>query len=142
MVIDVSGDGANKSGPPVEGIRDQVLAKDIVINGLPIMREGSTTSSWMDVPDLDRYYKDCVVGGPGSFSLPVRNIDELQRTIRAKMVSEIAGLQPPGQTEGLFKLAQAVRPMKANCLIGEQRRGGNFDFSNPPPRMTPFSPGN
>jgi hypothetical protein len=142
MVIDVSGDGANNSGAPVESVRDEILARNIVINGLPIMREGSTTSSWMDVPDLDRYYKDCVVGGPGSFSLPVRTIDELQRTIRAKMVSEIAGLTPPRQEQGLFKLAQAQRAPKTNCLIGEQRRGGNFDFGSPPPPMTPLSPGN
>src|ERR1700752_2572618 len=36
-VIDISGDGPNNSGPPVTPVRDEALAKGIVINGLPIM---------------------------------------------------------------------------------------------------------
>src|SRR3954454_19827207 len=36
-VIDVSGDGANNSGPLVTMVRDDVLAAGITINGLPLM---------------------------------------------------------------------------------------------------------
>src|SRR5690606_35879563 len=36
-VIDVSGDGANNSGPLVTIARDAVLSKGITINGLPIL---------------------------------------------------------------------------------------------------------
>src|SRR3954470_18943796 len=36
-VIDVSGDGANNSGPPITVVRDDVLSAGITINGLPIM---------------------------------------------------------------------------------------------------------
>ena len=36
-VIDVSGDGANNTGPLVASTRDEVLAAGITINGLPIM---------------------------------------------------------------------------------------------------------
>src|SRR6185503_6418300 len=39
QVIDVSGDGANNAGPLVEPVRDEVIKRGIVINGLPIMLE-------------------------------------------------------------------------------------------------------
>ena len=60
-VIDVSGDGPNNSGPPVEPARDAVVAKGVVINGLPIVLK---TGGPFDIPNLDEYYANCVVGGP------------------------------------------------------------------------------
>ena len=39
-VIDVSGDGPNNAGLPVTGIRDELVASGIVINGLPIVLKG------------------------------------------------------------------------------------------------------
>ena len=43
-VIDVSGDGPNNAGVPVTGIRDELIADGIVINGLPIVLKRA--SSW------------------------------------------------------------------------------------------------
>ncbi len=61
-VIDVSGDGPNNEGHLVDKVRDEIVAKGIVINGLPIM----TPADQFDVyylPDLDKYYAGCVIGG-------------------------------------------------------------------------------
>ena len=65
-VIDVSGDGVNNNGPLVTLARDEVLAKGITINGLPIMLK-RPMSSTMDIDNLDVYFEDCVIGGPGAF---------------------------------------------------------------------------
>ena len=46
-VIDVSGDGANNNGPPVTLTRDEVLAKGITINGLPIMLKRPNPARWI-----------------------------------------------------------------------------------------------
>ena len=63
-VIDVSGDGVNNSGPPLAAIRERILEDGIVINGLPIvLRPTMGYSSW-DLPNLDKYYANCVIGGP------------------------------------------------------------------------------
>ena len=70
-VIDVSGDGANNSGPFVTIVRDDVLAAGITINGLPIMLK-RPNSFTMDIENLDVYYEDCVIGGPGAFVIPIR----------------------------------------------------------------------
>src|SRR6266478_7681898 len=63
-VVDVSGDGANNSGPFVTIARDDVLAAGMTINGLPIMlkRPNSVT---MDIDNLDVYYEYCVILGAG-----------------------------------------------------------------------------
>src|SRR5262249_36210222 len=65
-VVDVSGDGANNSGSFVTLVRDDVLAAGITINGLPIMLK-RPNSFTMDIENLDVYYEDCVIGGPGAF---------------------------------------------------------------------------
>ena len=92
-VIDVSGDGANNSGPFVTLVRDEVVADGITINGLPIMLK-RPNSFTMDIEQLDIYYEDCVIGGPGAFVIPIRERDQFKEATRTKLVLEIAGRTP------------------------------------------------
>jgi hypothetical protein len=129
-VIDISGDGPNNQGPQIEGVRDAVVAKRIIINGLPVLMNTAT--------DLEQYYRNCVIGGRGAFLIPVKTIDMLSSSIRAKLVSEIAGVQPPrAPNEPRFQLAQMAAPAKYDCRAGE--RGGGFGRFNGPNRPQ-FSP--
>ncbi len=90
-VIDVSGDGSNNMGPPVTIMRDEVLAAGITINGLPIMlSRGYATGP--AVPNLDLYYEDCVIGGPGSFLITIKEREQFKEATRNKLVQEIAGV--------------------------------------------------
>src|SRR6185503_11176639 len=88
-VIDVSGDGANNSGPVVTLVRDDVVGSGITINGLPIMLK-RPNSFTMDIEHLDIYYEDCVIGGPGAFVIPIRERDQFKEATRTKLVLEIA----------------------------------------------------
>jgi hypothetical protein len=115
-VIDVSGDGPNSAGPPVVPARDQALARDITINGLPIMLREPSFTPW-SIPDLDLYYSDCVTGGPGSFVIPVDDPSQFVVAIRQKLVLDIAGAPPR-----LLPAAQAQRAPRIDCLIGEKLR--------------------
>src|SRR5262249_32844482 len=87
-VIDVSGDGANNMGMPVEVARQAVLHAGIVINGLPIMMKES--AGFGSLSNLDVYYEDCVIGGAGAFMVVVRSADQFAEAIRRKLVMEIA----------------------------------------------------
>jgi hypothetical protein len=121
-VIDVSGDGVNNNGPLVTVARDEVLAKGITINGLPIMLK-RPMSATMDIDNLDVYYEDCVIGGPGAFVIPIKERDQFKEAIRTKLVLEIAGRTP----EPRVIPAQARAP-RVSCTIGEliwQQRWGN-----------------
>jgi hypothetical protein len=121
-VIDVSGDGANNSGALVTMMRDEVLSAGITINGLPIMLK-RPNSFTMDIEDLDIYYEDCVIGGPGAFVIPIREREQFKEATRTKLVLEIAGRMP----ERRVTPAQARAP-RISCAIGEQmwrERWGN-----------------
>jgi hypothetical protein len=121
-VIDVSGDGPNNSGPLVELTRDDLVADGITINGLPLVLKRPNFST-MDIVDLDLYYEDCVIGGPGAFVVPVREHAKFVEAIRTKLVLEIA--QRPA--DGKVIPAQAKTP-RVSCTIGErlwQQRWGN-----------------
>jgi hypothetical protein len=121
-VIDVSGDGANNSGPFVTIVRDDVLAAGITINGLPIMLKRPNAFT-MDIDNLDIYYEDCVIGGPGAFVIPIREREQFKEATRTKLVLEIAG---PVPQRGLVPV-QAKAP-RISCTIGEQmwrERWGN-----------------
>jgi len=126
-VIDVSGDGANNSGPLVAPMRDEVLAAGITINGLPVMLKRSNPGT-LDIDQLDIYYEDCVIGGPGAFVIPIREREKFIEATRTKLVLEIAGRQP----EPRVVPASAPAP-RVSCTIGErlwqERWGGSgFDF--------------
>jgi len=126
-VIDVSGDGANNAGPLIVPTRDDVLAAGITINGLPIMLKRPTPGT-MDMENLDVYYEDCVIGGPGAFVVPIRERSKFIEATRTKLVLEIAGRQPAPRV--VPASAQAPR---ISCTIGEkmwqERWGGRgFDF--------------
>lgn len=114
-VIDVSGDGVNNQGWRVDNVRDEVVARGITINGLPLMLKRPNTSS-MDIEDLDLYYEDCVIGGPGAFVVPVRERAEFITAIKTKMVLEVAGVVPKRTP----RIIPVVQPPRTSCTIGEK----------------------
>jgi hypothetical protein len=113
-VIDISGDGPNNNGAPVLGAREVALAKGITINGLPIMVKEPSFST-MDIENLDWYYEDCVIGGPGSFVVAIKDRDKFKEAIRTKLLLEVAGRTPEGRI-----VPVAEREPRVSCLIGEK----------------------
>lgn len=120
-VIDISGDGPNNQGQPVTGARDALIAQGITINGLPLMTNGGLSSAY-DVENLDLYYQDCVIGGPGAFMVPVNDWSQFPEAVRRKLVLELAG--GPPQEAGDEAAHPPVRLAQAapgyDCMIGEK----------------------
>ena len=104
-VIDVSGDGPNNDGRPVTAARDAAVAAGVTINGLPLLIR-PVRAAYMDIEDLDLYYRDCVIGGPGAFMIPVRDTKAFIDATRTKLVMEIA-----------------ARPMLPIVRVADDRRG-------------------
>ena len=113
-VIDLSGDGTNNQGTLVETSRDEALAKGITINGLPIMLK-RPNSSMMDIDNLDVYYEDCIIGGPGAFVIPIREREKFREATRTKLVLEVAGAVPPARV-----IPAAKSGPRVSCTIGER----------------------
>jgi hypothetical protein len=110
-VIDISGDGPNNTGPPVIAARDEAVMDGITVNGLPILIRPSST-----MRDLDRYYAECVIGGPGSFVLPIRQASEFAAAIRRKLILEVSGA-PVAERD---VPVESTEPM--DCERGERER--------------------
>jgi uncharacterized protein DUF1194 len=113
-VIDISGDGPNNDGALVTGARDEALSKGIVINGLPIMVKEPSYST-MDIDNLDWYYEDCVIGGPGAFVVPIKDREKFKEAIRTKLLLEVAGRVPDRPIVHV-----ADRDPRVSCTIGEK----------------------
>jgi hypothetical protein len=64
------------------------VAEHITINGLPILH--------ME-PDIDQYYAENVIGGPGAFMVPARDFAAFAEAIHKKLILEMAGT---GQSAG------------------------------------------
>lgn len=121
-VIDVSGDGANNNGPLLVPVRDEIVEKGIVINGLPIILK-VPLGSGMDIDGLDLYYEDCVIGGPGAFVIPIRERGKFKEATRTKLVQEIASVP-----SGPRVMPASTTAPRISCTLGEQiwqQRWGN-----------------
>ena len=111
-VIDVSGDGPNNQGEPVLAARDDALNQGIIINGLPLMTTDALSNIW-GIPDLDVFYENCVIGGPGAFVVPVYDWDQFAGAVKQKLILEIA-VGPAAVIP-----VQYTPPQPYDCLIGE-----------------------
>jgi hypothetical protein len=89
-VIDVSSDGRNNKGRSVLDARAAAVSKGITINGLPVILGGSAE----DIADMESYFRDCVIGGPGAFLIMIQEQNQFAEAIRLKIIREIAGKSP------------------------------------------------
>lgn len=94
QVIDISGDGPNNSGPLVTIARDKALRAGLTINGLPIINDRPSRWGRPPMPNLDLYYRNCVIGGPRAFIVVAEDFQSFARAIRKKLVLEIVAVTP------------------------------------------------
>ncbi|WP_291163428.1 DUF1194 domain-containing protein [Hyphomicrobium sp.] len=103
IIIDVSGDGPDNCNAeePIETVRDELVANGVTINGLPILLDTPEDSALLPKavpggpPPLEQWYREHVMGGPGSFVLPAQGYGDFERAIRQKFVIEVSGLASP-----------------------------------------------
>lgn len=81
-VIDVSGDGSNNAGLPVAAGRAAALALGATVNALAVVDEE---------PDLEDYYREAVIGGPGAFVMRAEDYAAFAEAILRKLLRETAG---------------------------------------------------
>jgi hypothetical protein len=73
--------------------------------------------STMDIDNLDFYYEDCVIGGPGAFVVTIKDRDKFKEAIRTKLLLEVAGRTPE---RPVVPAAAPAKEARVNCLIGEK----------------------
>ncbi len=94
-VIDISGDGPHNQGRRLADARREALDKGITINGLPILNDRPQPWGIMSTPrdmQLDLYYSDYVIGGPGAFFVAAEDFEAFRSAILSKLIREIANV--------------------------------------------------
>jgi hypothetical protein len=112
-VIDISGDGPNNDGPAVVAAREAAVAAGVTLNGLAILNHRPGPFGYPVLEDLDVYFEECVIAGPGAFVIVADGFETFGAAIRRKLVLEIAGLapaRPPARSAAGY-----------DCLIGERQ---------------------
>lgn len=110
-VIDISGDGPNNEGGFVARARDAAVEAGVTINGLPIIIKRGWSSP-ADIDNLDEYYRDCVIGGPGAFMVTITEKEQFASAIKQKILRELA---TPTQNDITSTPARGG----ADCTMGE-----------------------
>ena len=124
-VIDVSGDGVNNRGRPAADARDDAVRAGVGINGLPIL---------VLEPNLDHYYKDNVIGGPGAFVIAAESYATFTEAVLKKLVTEIAAAERPMMMRKVLGQGNGVIPGLVPGIHPSARAGASW-------RVDPGDPG-
>ena len=89
QVVDVSGDGVNNNGPAPDGLRDALVERGVVVNGLPIINDRPRWGR-PNGEELVPFYRESVAGGPGHFVIVAEGFDTFADAIKRKLVQEIS----------------------------------------------------
>jgi len=80
-IIDLSGDGRQNAGPPLDLVRQRAAGLGVTINGLAIANEVST---------LDYYFERRLITGSGAFVEKARDYGDYARAIKRKLLRELS----------------------------------------------------
>lgn len=97
-VIDVCADGANNAGRESSAARDDAMKAGITINGLAIINENPASWTFAHVHPpggLPNYFRENIIGGPGSFVLEIRDFSMFADAMTRKLILEIASTGGP-----------------------------------------------
>jgi Protein of unknown function (DUF1194) len=91
------------------------------------------------LPDLDKYYAGCVIGGPGSFIHVAHGFEDLERALRRKLIQEISSAPPHSL---LMKVAAVSQhsphaEYEKGCDVGERMRFGTLQSLDEPVDFLP-----
>ena len=95
-VLDISGDGINNASRPgrsLAQLRGEALEAGIVVNGVVILDRNPPPNRPQRYP-VDRFYRESVIGGPGSFLMVAEGFESFAGAIRRKLIREIAAAAP------------------------------------------------
>lgn len=95
-VLDISGDGINNAARPGRSlpvVREEALDTGVVVNGVVILDRNPPPNRPTRYP-VDRFYRESVIGGPGSFLVVAEGFEAFAGAIRHKLVREVAEAVP------------------------------------------------
>jgi hypothetical protein len=96
-VMGFSGGGLHKAGRGLAAARRAALEQGIIINGLALQDRVAAGLATAGAIAPEAYYRDEVIGGPGSFLVVAEGFAAFEAAVRRKIIREIALAPPPGE---------------------------------------------
>ena len=117
MVIDVSGDGPQIGGRPIDWARDRAVDAGITINALAVKSRGGGYRGPGGIP-LEMHYRLDVIGGLGAFVMVADEATPFADVLLAKIIREIADARPTGAAQDVTGIGNAERAIQyaANAI--------------------------
>lgn len=106
MVIDVSGDGPQIGGRPIDWARDRAVDAGITINALAVKSRGGGYRGPGNIP-LEMHYRLDVIGGLGAFVMVADEDTPFSDVLLAKIIREIADIRPTGRRHSVAGIGNA-----------------------------------
>lgn len=100
-VIDISGNGENNDGFPVQQARNTAVEKGYTINAIAIPQQSGGVMNW----SLETYFTDNVIGGPQAFVMVPRTAADYAVALGRKLAREIAFGGEPQRLAGVEALS-------------------------------------
>jgi hypothetical protein len=95
LVIDVSGDGPQIGGRPIDWARDRAVDAGITVNALAVKSRGGNRPGPGGMP-LEMHYRLDIIGGVGAFVMVADEQTRFADVLLAKIIREIADARPTG----------------------------------------------
>jgi hypothetical protein len=92
MTVDLSADGPNNDGPPPRSVHEEGLLAGATVNALLVGGGPEEDEAAADLEEMERYLRENVVAGPGSFVAVAQTYDDYSRAMRRKLLMEIAAV--------------------------------------------------
>ncbi|TPM26323.1 DUF1194 domain-containing protein [Mesorhizobium sp. B2-2-2] len=105
-VIDISGNGENNDGLPVQPSRLNAIGKGYTINAIALPVQDKLPNR-----QLASYFADAVIGGPEAFVMTPTGPNDYTTALRRKLVTEISmNADPQSPSRGDGRGARETRP--------------------------------
>ncbi|MEO9904400.1 DUF1194 domain-containing protein [Nisaea sp.] len=108
MVIDVSGDGPQIGGRPIDWARDRAVDAGITVNALVVKSRGGGYRGPGNIP-LEMHYRLDVIGGLGAFVMVADEQTPFAEVLLAKIIREIADARPTGRDRAVTGIGNTGR---------------------------------
>ncbi len=128
LVIDVSGDGPQIGGRPIDWARDRAVDAGITVNALAVKSRGGNRPGPGGMP-LEMHYRLDIIGGVGAFVMVADEETRFADVLLAKIIREIADARPTGRGPEQAGIGKRLLPPQYSahesiCEANENERTG------------------
>ena len=116
-----------------DSFRDRAVAKGIIVNGIVILTDiqfAQNPAHTNPPGGIEKYHRDNVIGGPGSFVIVAEDYNSFGRAMVKKLIAEIATGSAQRRSASVDR-SNAIQERRESEGLHDPRGGGAMNFGYP-----------